>query len=103
VCSAVVTHRSVLCWDFGEQVQHSVVHQAHVAPVVVGHQEGDVVEGAVLPGGEQPLRHQVGRHGEVEAGIPDEEVALGGGAVHQAEEALLLGLQLRVCYLGKKV
>jgi hypothetical protein len=98
----VVTHWSVLSWHFGEQVKRGVVDQAHVALAVERDQEGDVVLVAVLPGGEQPLRPQVGRHGEVEAGVANEEVALGGGAVHQPEEPLLLGLLLRVCYLGKK-
>ena len=65
-----------------------VVNQAKLALAVEGDKEGDVIRLAVLPGGgDAPVPQDPG-HGEVEAGVADEQEGPVHRAPHQSQEAL---------------
>ena len=82
------THWSLVCRDLPGAVCRLVIDQPELALAVEGDEEGDVVGLAVLPkGGDAPVPQHPG-HGEVEAGVADEEEGPVDCASHQSQAAL---------------
>ena len=84
-------------------MESPVIDQTQAAPASEGHEEGDVVLLAVLPGGQDALACQDPRHREVKARIPDEQVGPLGGATHQPDEPLADLGPLAVSDLGREM
>lgn len=84
-------------------MESPVIHQTQATPASEGHEEGDVVPLAVLPGGQDALAWQDARHREVEARVTDEQVGPLGGATHESVEPLADRGPLAVSDLGRQM
>ena len=82
------THWGLVCRDLPETVCPLVVDQPKLALGVEGDEEGDIMGPAVFPGGGDAQVRQHPGHGEVKAGVPDEEEGPVDSAPHQSEEPL---------------